>query len=184
MTFILITLLETGRGAVHSVADGGLSKQADKLPRIPPLCLGTVESSGGLSDQTCQQWVSWHRGLFHTLVLSYFLASSSSLISFPFFTVDSYSFLSIWQGLCTTRSQSFCFNTVLFLCLGVDCSCPWVCRWSSYFDWFHVPLLLPAQRSAVVMGRPTNGPWSTKIYCRNENKNKVVSAISSARLHF
>lgn len=124
----------------------------------------------------------------HTLALSYFLASSSSLLTFPFFTVNSYSFLShLARSVHNQILKGFCFNTIPRLYLGGDCSCPWfedgVCRWA-YFDWFHLSLLLPAQSSAIMMRRPTNGPCSTRIYCRKDNKNKVVSAISSARLHF
>lgn len=59
-------------GAFHSVADGNLSKQVDKLPRIPPLCLGTVESSRGPSNQNCMPTVAAKAALT--------LAPSSSLV--------------------------------------------------------------------------------------------------------
>lgn len=51
-----------GPGAFRGVADGGLSKQADKLPRIPLCAWPLLRAARGPSDQTCQQWVSWHRG--------------------------------------------------------------------------------------------------------------------------
>lgn len=61
----------------------------------------------------------------HTLALSYFLASSSSLLTFPFFTVNSYSFLShLARSVHNQILKGFCFNTIPRLYLGGDCSCP------------------------------------------------------------
>lgn len=113
-------------------------------------------------------------------------------LSFPFFTVSSHSILSpTWQSQHKHILEGFCFNTVLLLCLGGDCFAALIWGWfkvksadGSYFDWYHLPLLLPAGSGAIMMRRLTNGPCSTRTYCRKNNTNNLVCAISSTVAHF
>lgn len=63
-TFILITLLVNGRGAVHSVADGGLSKQADKLPRIPLCVWALLKAAEGRATKPANSGSAGTEGCF------------------------------------------------------------------------------------------------------------------------
>lgn len=90
-------------------ADGGVSKQADTLLRIP-LCAGTLLRAADLPTVSRS----------HT-ALSHFLASSSS-IHFPFFLVDSYSFLSHLAKSAYTDFGRVLWSAILFFCLGGEFS--------------------------------------------------------------
>lgn len=122
--------LVDGPWAFRSVADGGLSKQADKLPRIPPLCLGTHRVAEGPTTKPANSGSAGTEGTHtHTLAPSHFLASSSfPLFSFVLIFHCQLLLIPLPLGKVSLRTNrlwgAFVSTQFSFFRLGGDCSWP------------------------------------------------------------
>lgn len=103
-------------GPFRIVADGGLSKQADKLLRIPLCAWALLRATEGPSSHTCQQRVSWHRGPpSHTSWRPPHLPSV--LFLFLHLSLSPLTPSSSWRCVSQDKeiSRYFCFEAMLLL---------------------------------------------------------------------
>lgn len=168
-------------GAFHSAADGELPKQADKLPRIPPLCLGTIretpDTGPANSGSAGTEGYSHARPVLLPMV---FIVPPFTptfhcqllLVSVPFGTRSERAFVSIQLPFFVlieiVDARDSRMKTVdRFILIDFISLCHSLCK--AVQLWCDGQQMVNVQQTSIV-GKTI--------------QNKAVSVISSARLHF
>ena len=141
--------LVDGPGAFRIVADGGLSKQADKLPRISLCDWAPFSATEGPAARPANRGLAGTAGRSHTARLTSWHLHFPPVTFFPIF--HSRLLLNLFSlGEVSVSTNGFRSTFVATRCFvfllqseavhGLELWMIWteLCRWT-YFDWSHLP---------------------------------------------